>query len=254
MNLAELQTDFQTILLDRQCRNAKWVTDSGHGIASQQRIGIYHNAYRIRLIDVLFDTFEHTAAYLGDEWFNTMAASYVESNTSIHSNIGLYGKDFSAHLAQQLPNDLEVAELAHMDWTLRRAFDGANATAITQRELEKLVETGAEVDKFLPVPTLSVSTQHFNTLDIWHGINQDKTPPMVEELPEPISILIWRKGHSPHFRSLSKIETAAIGYLCAGYGLESMGEALSKDFPDIDIVPEFGAIIARWLEDEFLTQ
>ncbi|WP_421870315.1 DNA-binding domain-containing protein [Motiliproteus sp.] len=254
MNLTELQTDFQSILLDAECRNADWVAEPQQNLSSQQRLTIYHNAYRIRLIDTLYDTFEHTANYLGGEWFDKLAASYVQNFPSSHANLGQYGKDFSEHLAQQLPNDLEVAELAHMDWTLRRAFDGADATALTQQDLQQLVATGAEFSHFQPVPTLSLSTQQFNTLDIWHAINQEKAPPVAEQLTQPITILMWRKGHSPHFRSLSAIETTAINYLCQGLGLEAIGEALSQDYPKADIVTEFGNMIARWLDDELLTR
>jgi hypothetical protein len=251
MKLAQLQADFQHILLDTQCRDANWVAETDHGISSHQRVGIYYNAYRIRLIEVLNDTFEHTATYLGGEWFNNLAASYVQENTSTHNNIGLYGKWFSAHLARELPDDLEVAELAHMDWSLRRAFDGANADVVTQNKLAELAAAG-NLGQLSPVPTLTISIQQFNTLDIWHAINEDKTPPVVAKLPEPVNILMWRKGHSPHFRSLSPIESAAVAYLCAGHGLESIAEMLAEDFPEEDIAAAFGMMIARWLEDELL--
>lgn len=254
MSLAELQADFQKILLSAESRGADWVAESRQHLSSKQRIDIYHNAYRVRLIDILYDTFAHTAAYLGDDWFQSLAASYVEANVSKHRNIGLYGKAFSDHLAEQLPNDLEVAELAHMDWTLRRTFDGADAEVVTKSALELQVGSGERINAFLPVPTLSISTQNFNTLDIWHAINSDETPPVVQRLSGPVHILIWRKGHSPHFRSLSEIEAAAVNYLFMSYDFETIGEALYRDFPDTDVITEFGIIIARWLEDELLTQ
>lgn len=254
MNLVELQSDFQHILLNTEIRGADWVADSIQGLSSGQRLSIYHNAYRIRLIDTLFDTFAHTAAYLGENQFRTLTADYVQSHTSTHTNIGLYGKEFPDHLAQQLPNDKEVAELAHMDWTLRRAFDGKNAKAITRHEVEQRSAKGEKIDIFAPVPTLSLSTQCYNTLEIWHSINEDKRPPAVEKLSTPAKILVWRKGHSPHFRSLSTIEAAAVTFLQSGYGFESIATTLCDLFPDVDIVTEFGMIIGRWLEDELLTE
>ena len=93
---------------------------------------------------------------------------------------------------------------------------------------------------------------HFNSLEIWNAINQDQTPPMVEPLPEPIELLIWRKGHSPHFRSLAKIESAAIACVCSGDALETIGAALEKDFPDVDVATEFGVMLHRWLDDEII--
>jgi hypothetical protein len=253
MSLATLQNDFQSLVLDPECRSADWVADSKHGLGSKQRLAIYHNAYRIRLTEVLRDTFEHTASYIGDEWFDRLAGSYVQANTSEHSNIGLYGQAFPEHLARVLKHDQEVAELAHLDWTLRRAFDGSNADVITREALEKLAAEGVSIEKFSPVPTLKLCLHHFNTLDIWHAINQEEVPPQVVALDEPMHVMTWRKGYSPHFRSVSAVEYAAINYLCEGCDLEAIGEALSLDFPDADIVNEFGLMIARWLDDEILT-
>ena len=252
MNLEKLQTSFQHILLDAECTGADWVRESTRGLSSRDRLDIYHNAYRVRLIDVLLDTFEHTAIYLGDDWFQQLASAYVQSHHSTHTNIGLYGREFSQFLAEQLADDLEVSELALMDWKLRRAFDGADSTVMTRDDLQHLASEESGGIRLQPVPTLSISKQQYNTLDIWHAINEDQHPPAVQQLPQPTDILIWRKGHSPHFRSLSKIESRAIDCVCSGDTLEAIGAALEKDFPDVDVAAEFGVMLHRWIDDEII--
>jgi len=252
MNLRELQIYFQHTLLDAKCSGADWVRESARGLSSRDRLAIYHNAYRIRLKDVLLDTFEHTAVYLGDDWFDKLAAAYVQSRHSTYTNIGLYGREFPHFLAEQLGDDNEVAELALMDWKLRRAFDGADSTVMIHDDLQHLATAESGSIRLQPVPTLSISTQHFNTLDIWHAINQDQQPPVVERLAQPIDILIWRKGHSPHFRSLAKIESAAVACVCSGDTLEDIGPVLEKEFPDVDVATEFGIMLHRWLDDEII--
>ena len=177
---------------------------------------------------------------------------YVQSHPSTYKNIGLYGKDFPSFLAEQLPADQEVSELALMDWKLRRAFDGADSAVMTLDDLQQLASE--ESIRLQPVPTLTTCTQHFNTLEIWNHINQDQTPPGVEALPEPIELLIWRKGHSPHFRSLAKIESAAIASVCSGDTLEAIGATLEKYFPDIDVATEFGVMLHHWLDDEIISE
>jgi len=208
------------------------------------------------LIDVLLDTFEHTAIYLGDDWFNQLAADYVQLHPSTYKNIGLYGQEFPQFLAEQLAEDKEVSELALMDWKLRRAFDGADSAVMTLDDLQHLASDESTSIRLQAVPTLTMCTQHFNTLEIWNAINQDQTPPVVERLPEPVDILIWRKEHSPHFRSLSQIESAAIARVCAedtlGDTLDDIGAVLEKDFPDVDVATEFGLMLHRWLDDEII--
>lgn len=252
MNLQALQTSFQQTVLNAECVGTDWVSTSKHGLSSQSRLAIYHNAYRVRLIDVLMDTFEHTAIYLGDEWFHTLASRFVQSHGSTHDNIGYYGHAFPQFLEEQLPNDLEVAELALMDWTLRRAFDGADSAAMTLDHLQQLINGERVIERLSPVPTLSVTKQRFNTLDIWHAINQDEQPPVVESLPEAVHVVIWRKGHSPHFRSISLIEATAIASLCAGDTLDAIGITLSEKFPGVDAAAEFGSMLHRWITEEML--
>lgn len=250
MNLQELQNDFQRALFDTECKSADWISESARGLPARKRLDIYYNAYRLRLIDVLMDTFEHTMIYLGDEWFNNLAADYVQSHPSTYKNIGLYGKDFPGFLEEQLPEDKDVSEVALLDWKLRRAFDGTDSDVMTLTDLQQLA--GEEGFRLQAVPTLTTVTQHFNSLEIWNAINQDQTPPEAELLEEPIEILIWRKGHSPHFRSLAKIESAAIASVRSGNEFEAIGEALEKDFPDVDVATEFGVILHRWLDDEII--
>ena len=250
MKLAELQNDFQRALFDTECKGADWISESARGLSARDRLDIYYNAYRFRLIDVLMDTFEHTSIYLGDDWFNQLATDYVQSHPSTYKNIGLYGKDFPGFLAEQLPEDKEVSELALLDWKLRRAFDGADSCVMTLEDLQQLA--GEDDFRMQAVPTLTTCTQHFNSLEIWNAINQDQIPPKVEQLPEPIEILIWRKGHSPHFRSLAKIESVAIACVCSGDTLDDIGAVLEKDFPDVDVAAEFGVMLHRWLDDEII--
>ena len=190
MNLHAIQTDFQRLVLNAECEGADWVRESAQDLSPRQRIGIYHNAYRIRLIDVLLDTFEHTSIYLGDEWFRQLAADYVQSHHSTYNNIGHYGRDFPGFLARQLADDLDVSELALMDWELRRAFDGPDSSLLNQAGLEQLA-TATDGDlRLRPVPTLTIIQQHFNTLDIWHAIDQEQIPPGAQRLQAPVDILI----------------------------------------------------------------
>ena len=252
MNLQQLQSQFQDIILSAECTGAGWVGQSAQGVSSHNRLAIYHNAYRVRLIDVLLDTFEHTATYLGDDWFRELASVYVQSHHSTHNNIGLYGWEFPRFLAEKLADDGEISELATMDWRLRRAFDGADSITMTHDDLQLLATGNSGPICLRPVPTLSVSTQHFNTLNIWHAIDQDECPPVATRLDQPVDVVIWRKGHAPHFRSLSRIESSAMAGVCSGLTLDAIGAALEEEFPDVDIATAFGVLLHRWLDDQLL--
>lgn len=253
MKLADLQTHFQHALLSTNNDETDWIADSVQGLSARKRLDIYHNAYRVRLTETLLDTFEHTADYITHALFEELALTYIEQCPSTQTNIGLYGQHFSNHLKEALPNCQEVAEIAEMDWLLRRAFDGPNTDVMTKQTLEQLAISGTEITHLTPVPTLCLRTQHFNSLEIWQAVNQDIDIPTVNQLPEPMALLIWRKNHSPHFRSLSDIEMQAIQSLQSGHSIETLCETLHQSFPKYDIAIEFGNLLGRWLDEGILS-
>ena len=253
MKLEELQNQFQNQLLAQNCQESDWVADSSKGLSSQFRLSIYHNAYRVRLAETLLDTFEHTANYITVELFETLAYAYIEKHPSTNTNIGMYGQHFPDYLKQALPSCQEVFEIAMMDWFLRRSFDGADALHLTKNSLEGIVDSGNNISLLMLVPTVCLTTQQWNSLDIWHAVNQDIAAPIAIKLPEPITVMIWRKETSPHFRSLSYIETKAVELLPSGQSIESLCHTLSEHFPDLDIATEFGKLLASWLDDQILS-
>jgi hypothetical protein len=254
MNLQQIQTAFQQHLIDEHCTGPGWIATPSPGLTAQARLGVYHHAYRARLIDVLFDTFSHTAAYLGDDWFRQLAATYVQHNLSGDPNIGQYGTTFAAYVAQDLPDDPDVAELALIDWTLRRAFDGPDARPLTHDALQQLAQQPDEAIRLQPVPTLTLLTQRSNSLHIWRAIDTDEQPPQAETLKTPITVLVWRKGHAPHFRSTTPFESCALGIVESGRTLNHLGESLSTQFPDIDVAVQFGELLGQWIDDQLLTE
>ena len=145
MSLSSLQEKFQSQILAPESKGADWIAHSANNLSSELRLGIYHNAYRVRLVDTLFDTFEHTADYITHDLFELMAYQYVEQHASTHTNIALYGQLFPAFLRKELANCDEVPEVAEMDWLLRRAFDGTDAEPLTQQSLQQMATSGMDI-------------------------------------------------------------------------------------------------------------
>ena len=254
MKLQALQEDFQAKLLMQVYEGADWVAASTGNLSAQERIGIYHNAYRVRLIDVLRENFEHTAIYLGDEWFYRLAREFVEAHPSGDHNISYYGEGFPRFLATRLPNDLDVAELAELDWHLRRAFDGSDSEVMTLEDLQRLMTEGAGELCLRFVPTTTLVTHHHNTIEIWHAIDSDREPPMAQQLEKPVDVLLWRKAHSPHFRSLSATETCATRRLFDDGDVNRMGEHLLAKFPNENVAELIGQFLQRWIAEEVLAR
>ncbi|UXH79659.1 HvfC/BufC N-terminal domain-containing protein [Roseateles amylovorans] len=250
MTLETLQAEFQALLLDQPQQFAAAVRPGGIGV--ERRLAIYHQAYRARLVETLLDSYGHTAAYLGDQAFEREARAYLMAHPSSQPSLRWFGAAFPAWLAERHPQDLDIAELAALDWALREAFDAADAQALTPADLAALpAEAWATVGFGLPPSYRRLRLSH-NTLAIWQALDQDETPPSAEPLVQALDVLIWRRGSSPHFRSLGTLEAAALDALAQGQSFAALCEALSERFPDSNLVSEVGGLLRRWVEEGLL--
>lgn len=249
--LETLQTEFQALLLDQPQQFAVAVKPGGIGV--ERRLAIYHQAYRARLVETLLDSYGHTATYLGDQAFEREARAYVIAYPSSHPSLRWFGAAFPAWLAERHPCDPDIAELAALDWALREAFDAADAKALTRADLAALsTEAWATVGFGLP-PSYRRLRLSRNTLAIWQALDQGEAPPAAEALAHALDVLIWRRGSSPHFRSLAVFEAAALDALAQGRSFAALCEILSERFPEKDTASEAGGLLRRWVEEELLT-
>ena len=251
LELIQLQTAFHDHLLNLPSAITDEIIDGGR-ITVDHRLHIYHNAYRMRLLENLQDAFEKTMIYLGDTAFESCALAFIEENAPQHRNLRWHGATFPAWLAAHYPQDTDIAELAVIDWQLRQAFDGLNATPINLTDLSTLTVPDWETVGFQFAPTLFITPLRYNSITIWHALNEEQIPPTAELLPTPSWLLIWRKGWQPHFRTIHSIEHAALTQLLSGTAFAQMCIDLDLQFPDMEAATVAAGSLATWVQDELI--
>lgn len=242
--LAQVQRDLHDYLLDAGDAVLPRIKSGGR-IGVTQRLGIYHNAYRVRLADTLRDTYEKTWTYLGDAHFDSCARAYIDAHPPRHRSLRDYGGQLPDWLAAQFPSDLDIAELARMDWHLRQAFDGPDAEAIGLDALADIAPERWETLGFEPVPTLQLLPLQFNTPAIWTALDHGDAPPEAQPLSEPAGLCIWRRGWQPHFRTLDEVEYRALLQVQQGRRFAAICPLLAEGCDDAQ------ARIARTLQAWF---
>ena len=98
-------------------------------LPAADRLAIYRNAYQVRLIDALDDTYPILHALLGDEMFVALGEAFVAAHPSVHRSIRWYGRELADFLARCPPYEEQpiLAEVALLEWTLAEVFDAADA-------------------------------------------------------------------------------------------------------------------------------
>ena len=261
-HLMQLQTAFQQHVLDSHPTLIDEIGAPGSALApcdtrpdkfpAQRRLHIYHHAYRARLVDALRDSFGHTARYLGDDWFDADALAYVQAHPSTEPSLNDYGAGFADWYLQRHPQDPDIGELASLDWALRRAFDGPDATPLTLDDLGQIAPDAWEHVGFAVVPTCTRLRLTHNTVALWQALDNNEAPPAAAPLAQPTTLLVWRRGHSPHFRSLGLLEDAALLALQGGAPFAAVCAQMSAQFVDTDVPAQAGALLRRWIDEELL--
>lgn len=221
-------------------------TDAPLAGAPERGLAVYRHAYRAQLIASLRDTFEKTWAWLGDEAFDKAARHHVENHAPKSWTLNEYGADFIQSLRTLYPGDPEVPDLAWLDWTLRRAFDGPDADAIKP---EALAQVDWDNAVLIFVPTLTMGEVVTNCAAIWGALAEEITPPAAERLTAPATIRIWRSGLTPKYRTIENFEQRALTLAMAGSSFADLCALLVEDGDTDRAAQNVGAVLAVWLQD-----
>jgi hypothetical protein len=210
------------------------------------RLAVYHHAYRAQLLACLRDTFERVWAWLGDAGFEAAARMHIESHPPRSWTMSAYGDDFDRTLSGLYPDDQEVAELARLDWSLRRAFDGPDATPIALEALSGIDWDGA-ILRILP--TLRMTSISTNCAAIWTALSEKNAPPAAARLHAPTALRVWRKDFSPHFRAVDSIEQQALLMASDGASFGAICSVIAARMEPAKAPEVAGALLASWLQD-----
>ncbi|NJM32262.1 MAG: hypothetical protein HC848_04580 [Limnobacter sp.] len=172
----------------------------------------------------------------------------------MHPSLNGYGSAFASWLATHFPNDTDVPEVAQLDWTLRRAFDGANSKVLTQADLAHVPEHAWEQVRFEFVPTASCLQITSNAVALWQALSQNQQPPQAGLLQAPATVLVWRREHQPHFRTVCSTEAWCLGLVMEGGTFGELGEHLSQYHSEAEAVHWMGHLLGRWVTDCLLAE
>ncbi|WP_436129404.1 MNIO family bufferin maturase [Acidovorax sp. LjRoot38] len=188
------------------------------------RLPIYHHAYRARLAEVLADTYAKTCLYMGSDTFEAHARDYAVAHPPRTRSLNRYGEGLVGTLRAAYPDNPELHELAQLDWDLRTRFDSADMPTL-ETAAAQASDTWTTRPGVLH-PSALLRAIMTNVVGVWNAIHTDDDVPEAVALPAPATLLVWRKGHQPHFRTLDAAEAAWVQALHAGASVHDACAAL----------------------------
>lgn len=207
---------------------------------------IYRNAYRGRLSNALASGFERTRRWIGEEAFEQAAAHYILSHPPHRWTLDLFGEGFPDLLARLFAGNPEVAEIAWLEWQLQQAFAALDTLVLTAQDLAQasLGENEWAGLRFMPAPGFAARHISCDVTALWPLLRDGAALADPQHLPGPSWLIVWRSGHSPHYRLFEPAEGSALSALAKGASFGDMAARVGADN-----LAQFGAWFANWLAD-----
>jgi uncharacterized protein (UPF0276 family) len=221
------------------------------GVDARQRLGIYHHAYRARLAEVLAESFEKTRLFMGSETFAQEASMFAVEQPPRVRNLGRYGAGLPAFFGQRYPGNPELRELAQLDWDLRECFDGPDVAALDAQAAAADPRQAWLLREQVLHPSVRLRPVTTNVLQLWNAINGDEEVPAAAALDEPGALLVWRKGHLPHFQSVEPAQAQFLEALAQGRSITQACEDL-QGLPELAQPQTLGQWLGEWWEQGWL--
>jgi hypothetical protein len=248
-HLRQLQRDLQAHLLGEQSAIAAAIVEAPP-LDVDVRLAIYRNAYQVRLIEALDDTYPNLHAVLGDEVFMALGEEFVAAQPSVHRSIRWYGAELAQYLRQHSPYAEQpiLAELAMLEWTLAEVFDAADALA-TPRAAFSAIEPSAWSElRFEFHPSLHRLHLQWNTTAVWQAMSRGEAPPDPVCAEHPVPWLLWRQNLQNYFRSMTADEAVALDAALRGDNFGEICETLAEWLAEEQIPLRAAGLLGAWAD------
>jgi len=244
-NLQSIQHEFLNYLLEKPSAIANTIISDD--VSADQRLGLYADAYKLRLKEAMMTDYEQLHAYLGDEMFDQLMESYISRYPS--------NKESLRYFSQKLPNILkvdqpwsqavELSELAVIEKTFCDSFDAADGELVTLAMLSQvpLDDWPTLRIKFHDsVQELSMTT---NSFQIWKALSEDAVPPAVEK--NTTHWVIWRNDLVSRYIVITDVQASAIKMMMAGSSFSDLCESFLEYYDEEQTPQQAVGILQSWI-------
>lgn len=279
--LADLQSDFQAFLLDGNGRMLDRVSGTGK-VSAEQRLAIYYDAYRLRLLESLGANYPVLRAWLGEDEFDNIGIAYITAHPSRHFSIRWFGHRLAEFLAATSPwsDQPHIVEMAALEWALSEAFDAEDRAVLVVADMAAIPASAWPGMRLQFHPSAQRLDLHWNVPILWKAINQNldaeksaascrgetsATPstgreqhadtPAVADVPtlteheHPQAWLVWRQDLKTWFRSLSVDEAWALDAAMTGENFAAICEGLCEWIDAQNVALHAAGLMKQWITD-----
>ncbi|WP_218814768.1 DNA-binding domain-containing protein [Rickettsiella endosymbiont of Dermanyssus gallinae] len=252
-SLASLQAALQRHLLedDEQIANELVLPRQGE---LAERLAVYADGYRWRLIDALQKEYASLHHYLGDDAFTELSEVYLDEYPSRFYSISDFTKQLPQFLLQHQPQQGYLSELAQIISALSLSLEAADAQFLDPTALAKMPLQNWPSLCFKYHPSVHYFSFQWNTFSLWKALVQ-KTA-----FPTPTSqnsyCIVWRKELQSYANSLTEPEAVVFAAFSAGSCFADVCELVCARglVGETEAAALLANCLTRWLNDHLISE
>ncbi len=249
-SLQDVQLAFKRYLFNEDNDIASRIVNTP-GFDSHQRLSIYGNAYRSRLIEALSIDYSALHNLLGNDEFHQLGLDYIEFYPSTYYSLRWFGQNLPHFLKtdETYKNRVWLGELAEFEWTFVNAFDAKDVKIVEIDDAAQIPPDSWPGLKITLHPSVYWITCSWNCFAIWKAIKNASEIPVPQQLQDPVSFLIWRQGLDTRYRSIEPDEKVALEAVQEGNNFAELCEELVVYLRPEETALRAASLLKTWLAE-----
>jgi hypothetical protein len=222
----------------------------------KERLGVYGEAYWLRLMEALAFNYPGVHTLLGDDAFFKAGREYIDVWPSHFRSIRWFGDHFAEFLRTTTlyQNEPVLAEMALFEWTRSVVFDAQNQEALTEEDLTVVPANQWPVIGFMPHPSLRRMNLQWNVAAFRRSIDEEKDPDPPVKARISQGWVMWRQGLDTYWRSMDADETAAMDAMIEGQSFENICATLLKWSDKENIAIRAAGMLKQWVNEGMIVK
>ena len=217
-------------------------------------LGVYQNAYGLRLIEFLDNEYEKLSLLLGDDGWEAMCRAYIGNTISRSPNARHYGAKLPEFLREHTPfaENPVLGDMADFERALNHAFDAANEETLTLNDLGAVPPEDWPDLIFQPHASVTRIDLATNAQSMWQALEHEEEPPAIAVLGEPDRIITFRQELRSMFRSMSYEEAMLWDEMAKDVNFGGLNELSATYGGEEEAAMRVAGYLKGWIESEML--
>jgi hypothetical protein len=233
------------------------------GLAPEDRLGVYANAYFVRIHDALRSDFGALARALGPAAFHDLVKTYLMAHPPSHPSLRHAGEALDRFLETEpfagifARRCAYAADLARLEWALTEAFDAEDAPLLTRQDLSGVAPDAWSGLRLGTSPPLRVLSLRWPVQGVRERFDQEgeeecwDSPPALES--RATHLRVWRREETVYYREIPALEAELLRKLKRGEDFGALCEGVAHVVGEESAAARTAAFLEAWLSAGLLS-